>query len=142
MKSSLFTCRIDVFNVIPQLVKIFDMNLTVAIIFQLRHCSKKTYSITRRIAITTKTALYSHSFVIVASPCQLRCCLIIIVIKAIRYAILYLFVPNILLWGRVQTIFVKNNVKMTFRGWRVKRRDVSVKRNYLCGVTLWEGRGG
>ena len=27
--------------------------------------------------------------------------------------------------GRVQTIFVKNNVKMTFKGWGVKTRDVS-----------------
>ena len=27
--------------------------------------------------------------------------------------------------GHVQTIFVKNNVKMTFRGWGVKTRDVS-----------------
>ena len=30
-----------------------------------------------------------------------------------------------LLRGRIQTIFVKNNVKMPFRGWGVKIRDVS-----------------
>ena len=40
----------------------------------------------------------------------------------------------------LQTIFVKNNVKMTFRGWGVKTRDVSVKRN--CGVMFWGGGGG
>ena len=48
--------------------------------------------------------------------------------------------------GRVQTIFVKNNVNMTFRGG--KTRDVS---RLLTGhllrargrqVTLWEGRVG
>ena len=51
--------------------------------------------------------------------------------------------------GRVQTIFVKNNVEMTFRGWVVKTRDVS---RLLTGhllrargrqVTLWSrGEGG
>ena len=35
------------------------------------------------------------------------------------------FTVGALLRGRVQTIFVKNNVKMTFRGWGVKTRDVS-----------------
>ena len=49
--------------------------------------------------------------------------------------------------GRVQTTFVKNNLKMTFRGWGVKTRDVS---RLLTGhllqargrqVTLWGGGG-
>ena len=35
------------------------------------------------------------------------------------------FITTVLLLRGVQTIFLKNNVKITFRGWGVKMRDVS-----------------